>query len=102
MVYEWRLEDTRVHTVCVCGYVCVCVCVCVCACVCVCVYVRVCVCVCVCGCVCVCVYVCAMLDCSKMETRSENLATRGHELHFSLNAGACKRTSTADIKNMLG
>ena len=75
-------------------------------------------CVCACGCVCVCVcktgglstvvyvcvyvYVCAMLDCSKMETRSENLATRGHELHFSLNAGVCKRTSTADIKNMLG
>ena len=52
--------------------------------------------------VCVYVYVCAMLDCSKMETRSENLATRGHELHFSLNAGVCKRTSTADIKNMLG
>ena len=72
----------------------VCVCVCVCVCLCVCVFVYV--------CVYVYVYVCAMLHCSKMETRSENLATRGHELHFSLNAGACKRTSTADIKNMLG
>ena len=78
------------------------VCVSACVCVCMCVYVRVCVCVCGCVCVCVYVYVCAMLDCSKMETRSENLATRGHELHFSLNAGVCKRTSTADIKNMLG
>ena len=27
---------------------------------------------------------CAMLDCSKMETSTENLATRGHEVKFSL------------------
>ena len=61
-------------------------CVCVCACVCVCmrVFVFLFVCVCMCLCVCVCVRNAGLL-----EDGDENLATKGHELHFFLNAGVC-------------
>ena len=76
MVYEWRLEDMRVHSVCVCVRACVCVYACVCVSVCVCMHVFVCVCVCV-------------RNAGLLEDGDENLATKGHELHFFLNAGVC-------------